>query len=127
MEIKREMQKLKIDQIANRIVNEVNEYEAKCKNAWPNSGFKDRLKEIENELIGESKSKLDSWLEQFKIIDLNQDKWKDIKQSSELINSDLNSSFNTLKQELLLNRHDEYRIKPLEFNEIDINSKKYFV
>lgn len=123
VEIKREELKLKIDLEANRIVQELNAYEQTCKTHLENSDFVNRSSELETN-VKEIKDKLSQWLDEFKTIDSNEEKWKCMKENSDKIIFDLESKVIALKQDLLLDKLKEYQLKPIEFSEIDINSTK---
>lgn len=114
--------KMKIDAEADRLIGELNAYEASCRQST--SGFSERLDELE-EAVREPREKLAEWFEQFKTIDLNETKWRAIKLETEKINDELEKRVSALKQTLLLNRFAEFRLKPYEFNEIDLNENKF--
>jgi hypothetical protein len=123
VEIKREELKLKIDLEANRIVQELNAYEQTCKTHLENSDFVNKSSELETN-VKEIRDKLSQWLDEFKTIDSNEEKWKCMKEQSDKIIFDLESKVIALKQDLLLDKLKEYQLKPIEFSEIDINSTK---
>ena len=79
------------------------------------------------ESIQEIKVKHCQWLEEFKTIDYNEEKWKSIDVDCKKIITDLEAKAIVLKQDLLLNKLKEYQLKPIEFGEIDINSAKYSI
>lgn len=121
---KRQELKFDIDEQADAIVSELDDYEAACKSNI--SSIVD-LKETDKfwESYKHFKVELDKWFKELDILSSNEKKWLSIKEKSEELLSFLVSKADFIKNELLINKLKQFELKQADFDETEINFKMF--
>lgn len=108
IDLKREIYLKLINENFDRVMKELEEAEAKCKQNYT---------EIEtnlNESVKSSKVKLNNWLRSLRVPDLSKDaEWKQLKQKIEKELDKTNYLIQKYQNELLLNKDYDFRAKPV--------------
>jgi hypothetical protein len=113
----REELKWQIDEKANEIIKELDEYELECKqNLSSSDEITNYCQEMGN-ILSRLGKEMDIWKIDLAKFDSDQDKWKKIKESSENEMKNLTTKMEAFKEIILMRRIDDFQDKLVEFAE----------
>lgn len=116
-EVLREQHKLLIDEQANKIVHDLDKFEKECRSQLDSTDFKTKITNFNNN-INQIKNKLDDWKKTLNDFGSQEDRWKIIKRESKKAISDFRTHSNDFKNQLLLNKVNQYLSAVLDFRQI---------
>jgi hypothetical protein len=124
----REEYKLKIDERADRILEELIEYETECKTRLDTTAYAVDLKDLD-EIVAEIRAELQEWTQLLSKFDASEADWVDIKHASNVYAIQLESRMSQIRNELLLSRkYNDSKSKVIEFtNGFELHSEWNFL
>jgi chromosome segregation ATPase len=122
-DILREEHKLKIDERANQIIDELDKYEQECKRNLDSSDFSSKLTAL-NAHVNTLKQDVEKWQKLLGNFDSSRAEWKKVKEKSQTHLDDLEARMNKFKNDLLLRKLREYHCLLISFTKIDLLSNK---
>jgi hypothetical protein len=110
----REDLKRQVDQIANEIIRELDEYEHEC---LSHLNLNPKVKET-SDYLHRMSEQLDFWKKSLAKFNSNTNEWNLIKKANERETVTLGVKLNDLKEHLLLQKLDTYKLRSSEFKKI---------
>jgi hypothetical protein len=122
IDLAREEFKLKIDEEADILLNQVEEYERDCKEKLRSCEAESKVKEVElKRELETTKLDLDIWtkiLDKFKV---DSDKFENIQKTCEASTENLQNQLDSFENTLLMNKFDETQVEVEGFENIQIS------
>jgi hypothetical protein len=125
VDILREEFKLKIDEKADALIKEMDEYEQECKGNLNSVDSSLKFEEMAAHME-RVKVELQKWKTILDSFSPNEHKWKSIEEESEKLAIDLEVTLNEYKQEALLNKLYDYQLRLASFTKIDLKSDRKY-
>lgn len=120
-ELIREEHKLKIDEKAGQIIEQLDNYEKQCTINLDSDEFKNKLNEIDIN-ISKIRGCLDEWQKTLNNFGSNETQWKSIVKTSDELNSRLKYKSYSLKKDLLDHKLENFFEIVVEFQKIKVAS-----
>lgn len=117
IDVKRDELKHRIDQEADKLITNLEDYETICKMNM-NSSIKNQH-QIHIDLE-QSKLELQKWKNELSILKTDKEKWQSIVEKSKQLDQHLKDNLDKIRQLLMMNRFEEYNLMQLEFDKIEI-------
>jgi hypothetical protein len=119
-DICREEFKMRIDEKANELINQLDEYEQECKKSQHLYRKLDEMKQH----VKRVQTQLDSWKLKLNCFDSEEGDWQEIKTVSERETSMLEDKIETYKSDFLLRKLQKYESKLARFATIQLHSDR---
>jgi hypothetical protein len=113
----REEFKLQIDEQANAIIKELDEYEQKCKK------YQQVKLEIDKN-VRRLSDQLPEWKKHVTSFDSGETKWSQVKEACELETDTIEANLDNYKEALLLHKLHEYQSIVVDFSKSQLNSNR---
>lgn len=112
---------MKIDEKANQLIEQLNDYENECKNNLDSSQLKTSLTKIDEKIINVERD-LAEWQKALKNFGPNEKEWTNIKQKCKDSNLNLIIETSDFKKQILVAKFDNYVSCVSNFKEIKLTS-----
>jgi hypothetical protein len=122
-DIMRDEFKLSIDERADEIIRELNDYEQECKRNLKANDVVHRLDQLAAD-INAAKVEMDQWQKILNSFGTNEKDWTLIREKSSQYLNEFTMELNAHEDELLLNKLSDYRDKVLSFCKIQLQSDR---
>lgn len=127
--LKSEQYKVAIDEITLKLIDDLNEYEKRCKNRHnEESKSKQDFLTLIDELKKQNETANDCWNEWSTFLNnlkVDESKWKKIKEDSDKTLSDMNEKLKHFKKELLLNEYETILDSIDIFSDLSLKKVKF--
>jgi hypothetical protein len=123
VDILREEFKLKIDEKADKLIKELDEYEQECKSHVNSSEVSKEFGEITIEL-DKVKEEMDKWQKTLDNFAPNESEWNNISEASEKKSQDLDQRLELCKHQALIRKLTDYQKKIDLFTKIELKSNQ---
>jgi DNA repair exonuclease SbcCD ATPase subunit len=122
-DIIRDQFKLTIDQKADELIKELDDYEQECKSNLDSTDVTNRLEKISAN-VNMLKDELERWQRTLNCFDSDEAEWKEIQEKSEKYKNDLETKLAECVDEFLLKKMTEFKIKILSFCQVQMESDR---
>lgn len=126
VDLKREELKVRIDEEANALVDDLNAYENQCKNHHRISDEIAIKSQQLDEKVRKCEEELDAWRNETKILKIDEVKWKEVNRICDLIVEDLEKEERLWKEALLMNMIKEFQYRLVELESMDLKPKNKY-
>jgi hypothetical protein len=124
-DIIRDQFKLSIDQKANALIKELDEYEQECKRNLDSNDVGKKLEQIAVKIVA-IKDELTKWQNSLNCFDSDEKEWAGIREKSSQIKQELETKLNEYEDEFLLKKLSDYQTKVASFCKIQLKSDRKF-